>query len=108
MSMTLLPIHLAAGAISIASGFVALYALKGGTLHRKSGMIFVYAMLIMEGSGAVLAALKAQRLNLMHGLVALYFVTTALLTVRRRAIEFRWVDASAIRVALVVGLYEIK
>jgi uncharacterized membrane protein len=33
-------LHIITGAMAIASGFVALYALKGGTLHRKSGTIF--------------------------------------------------------------------
>jgi uncharacterized membrane protein len=47
--------HVIAGAIAIASGFVALYTLKGGTLHRKSGTIFLYAMLVMSLSGAVAA-----------------------------------------------------
>jgi len=32
--MTLLPIHIIAGVTALASGAVALYALKGATLHR--------------------------------------------------------------------------
>jgi uncharacterized membrane protein len=106
--MTLLPIHIIAGAVAIATGFVSLYALKGAALHRKSGMIFVYAMLVMAVSGAVMAALKAQRLNLVQGVVALYLVTTALLTVRPRVLEFRWIGPGLMLVALAAGLYEVK
>lgn len=50
--MTLLPVHITAGLTAIVAGFVALSALKGGTLHRKGGIIFVYAMMIMSASGA--------------------------------------------------------
>ena len=53
--MTLLPIHVVGGVIAIATGFVALYVVKGGSLHRSSGTIFVYAMLVMSLTGAVAA-----------------------------------------------------
>ena len=43
----LLPIHIAAGALAIVLGAVALSVKKGGTIHRRSGLMFVYAMLIM-------------------------------------------------------------
>ena len=46
--MSLLPIHTVAGLIAIVAGFVAVFALKGMKLHRKSGMIFVYAMVILS------------------------------------------------------------
>ena len=35
--MSLLVLHVIGGAIAIASGLVALFALKGAQLHRKSG-----------------------------------------------------------------------
>ena len=42
--MTLLPIHIIAGAIGLVAGAVALSAVKGATLHRKSGLLFVAAI----------------------------------------------------------------
>ena len=44
--MTLL-VHILAGGLALVFGYVALYAAKGATLHRKSGMLSVYAMLTM-------------------------------------------------------------
>ena len=75
--MTLLPIHIIGGAIGIVSGFVALYAVKGATLHRKSGMIFVYAMLVMSVSAAVMAALKPNWANTLQGMLTCYFLGQA-------------------------------
>ncbi|OGT84790.1 MAG: hypothetical protein A3H91_08080 [Gammaproteobacteria bacterium RIFCSPLOWO2_02_FULL_61_13] len=100
--------HIIAGLLSLGAGGLAFYALKGGTLHRKSGMIFVYAMLVMAGSGAVLAILKAEKLNAVMGVLTIYLVTTALLTVRRRARVINWIDLGAMLVAVLVGGYEIN
>ena len=42
-----LPAHIIAGGLAMVVGAVALVASRGATLHRKSGLLFVYAMLIM-------------------------------------------------------------
>ena len=51
----LLPIHVAAGVLALVFGCIALFAAKGATWHRRSGTFFVYAMLGMSASGAVMA-----------------------------------------------------
>ena len=103
--MRLVPVHIVGGAIGIASGFIALYALKGATLHRKSGMIFVYAMLVLSISGAVMAAGRAwAAVNIPAGLLTAYLVVTALTTVRPLAAGARWLDLGAMLMALALGL----
>jgi hypothetical protein len=100
------PLHIAAGLLGLVSGVVALYALKGGRLHRKSGMVFVYALLFMSASGALMAAFKRPlvAVNVVAGVLTFYMVVTALLTVRRPAARFQWIDPAAALVALAVGL----
>ena len=56
-SMILL-VHILAGGLGLVAGAVALSAAKGARLHRKSGILFVYAMITMSLSGAVIAALR--------------------------------------------------
>jgi uncharacterized membrane protein len=102
--MTLLPMHVVAGSVAIVSGFVALYALKGATLHRKSGLVFVYAMMIMSSSGALMAMLNLNRGNVMGGGLTLYLVVTALLTTRRRVTGAEWMDRAALLLGLAVGI----
>src|SRR3982750_1576274 len=104
--MTLLPVHVTAGAIAIVAGFIAIFALKGARLHRNSGMIFVSAMVILSLTGAIIAALKGGRISAAQGVLTFYLVTTSLLTVRHRIGQFRWTDLGAMLVALMVGLYE--
>ena len=106
--MTLLPIHIIAGLIAIAAGYVSVFALKGAKLHRKSGMVFVYSMLVLAATGAVMAALKNQPANVIGGSLAFYLVSTGLLTVQRRDQDFHWIDATATLVGIAVGVLSIK
>ena len=99
----LLPIHIAAGGLAIVLGAVALSAKKGGTLHRRSGMLFVYAMLVMGFSAALLGFLKSPTDgNVFTGLLTAYFVGTALTTVRPVSPWTRKINGVALTV--VVGL----
>ena len=50
----LLPIHIAAGGLAIVLGAVALLVKKGGTIHRCSGLVFVYAMFVLGITAAIL------------------------------------------------------
>ena len=83
-------IHIVGGLIGLTSGAVALSVPKGSRLHRKSGIIFVYAMVVLSTSGAVMAALTPERISVIAGMLTFYLVITALLTVRRPPQEFDW------------------
>jgi hypothetical protein len=75
----LLPIHIAAGGLALVLGAAALCARKGGTLHR--GMI--------------------------GGLMAVYFVGTALTTVRPVSPWTRRINAAALTVVVALALLSI-
>jgi uncharacterized membrane protein len=51
-------VHIVAGILTVVFGYLALYAPKGARLHRKSGMLFVYAMLTTAVFGATIAAAR--------------------------------------------------
>ena len=77
-------LHIAAGLAGIGSGFVALFVLKGGRLHRRAGTIFVASMMVTTGSAAIIAAfLRPNPGNVVAGLLTFYLVSTAFLAVRR-------------------------
>ena len=102
--MTLLPVHVLGGLVAIGAGFVALAALKGGLRHRRSGMVFVYAMLTMSATGAAIALLKSNGWGTaMGGFLAFYLVTTGLLT-GRRVPGFQWTDLAALLMAATLGV----
>lgn len=107
-TMTLIPFHVAAGTMAILTGFVALYAAKGATLHRRSGLLFVFAMLVMSLSGAVIAIGRVGTLtNIAAGLVTAYLVTTAVVTVRPRTAQSGRLERAAMVAAFAFGATSI-
>lgn len=103
-------VHITTGALGLLSGFVALYATKGAPLHRRSGILFVYAMLVVAILGMVIAAGRgvAPAINVPAGLLTSYLAITALTTVRPPAAGSRWLDMGAMMVALAVGLVSLS
>jgi hypothetical protein len=103
--MTLL-VHILAGGLGLVLGAIALSATKGGTLHRKSGILFVYAMLAMSMTGMTMATLRgiAPAVNIPAALLTGYLVVTALTTLRPRSARSRWLDLAGMLVAFGVGL----
>ena len=104
MRSTLLPVHITAGAVGIIAGFLALYAVKGASLHRKSGMVFVYAMITMTMTGGVIAAVASSDGVAIGAVLTAYFVITSLATVRPIDGWSRRVDVGLMVVALAIGV----
>lgn len=102
----IVPVHIVAGGLALLFGYVALYAAKGAVLHRKSGMLFVVAMVTMSLSGALMETLSTWTvsINVVAGLVTFYFVTTGLLTVRRHPAGVGWIDGAAVLFVLTVSV----
>ncbi|MDQ2670765.1 MAG: hypothetical protein M3Y31_09050 [Gemmatimonadota bacterium] len=104
----ILVLHIVAGSLGIVSGFVALYAGKGQRVHRRSGLLFAGAMVVLGVSGAVIAALAGGIVSIVAGLLTTYLVITALTTVRPRSVVLRRVDAGALVVALVLAVVSVS
>jgi uncharacterized membrane protein len=81
----LVVIHVAAGAVGLASGAAAMIARKGGRLHRSAGQVFFGSMLVMGGLGAAIAATKPDRITTLAGTLTVYLVATGWMTARRPA-----------------------
>jgi uncharacterized membrane protein len=108
MQIPVLAVHIVAGSLAIIFGFVALYAAKGAALHRRVGMLFVYAMLTMATVGGAMAIIwdKAPTLNAPMALFVMYLVLTSLMTVRPPVEGSQRIDIVMLLVALgVTSLY---
>ena len=100
----LLPIHIAAGGLAIILGAVALSVKKGGNIHRRSGLLFVYAMLVMAVSASILSLLEGRDAgNLFAGVLTAYLVGTALTTVRPVSSWTRRINAVALTAAVALA-----
>ena len=102
--MPFVAVHVLAGTIAIAAGFLALYSVKGLKLHRASGMVFVCVMLVMALSGTVMAfGHPGTALNVPAGLVTAYLVITGLATVRPPSARSRHIERAAMMAAFAIG-----
>ena len=100
----LLPIHIAAGGLALILGAVALVVKKGGPIHRRIGLLFVYAMLVMGITAATLGIRTASYGNVVAGVMTAYFVGTALTTVRAPSRWTRRINAATLVTAIALAL----
>lgn len=50
--------HIAAGFAALASGPFAMFSRKGGRLHRRAGLVYVWAMVVVAATAAALAVFR--------------------------------------------------
>jgi hypothetical protein len=83
-----------------------LFVVKGGSVHRKSGRLFLYVMLIMVTAGLLIAVLRgvAPALNIPAALLTGYLVGTAFVTVRKSLARSKAIHLVAMLLSMVVGL----
>jgi hypothetical protein len=105
MRVTLL-IHVLAGALGLISGYIALAVSKGAPLHRKTGMFFVYVMVTMSVTGALIAAGQgvAPAINIPTALLTFYLVITGMTSVGRPAWWSSRFDTAAMMYAFALGV----
>lgn len=80
-------IHAAFGGIAFIAGFISMIAKKGLNLHRKSGLVFFYSMVISAISAMLIAVLPNHESPFLFavGVFSLYFVL-----VGKRALRFKF------------------
>lgn len=96
----LLPIHIAAGAVVLLSGAAALSVRKGSPRHAQAGTWFFLSMLVMAGTGSIIALSMPERGTATVGILSCYLVATSWMAATRRD----GVAGRAERVALLAAL----
>jgi len=74
--------HFGAGLLGLVTGAIALSVAKGGPLHKKSGLVFTYAMIAAGFLAAVIAAYENKAAMIIGGLFVVYLTFTAMTTVK--------------------------
>jgi len=74
--------HFGAGLIALVSGTIALAVAKGGRLHKKSGIVFTFAMIAAGALAAVIAAYEGKTSMIFGGMFVVYLIFTAMTTVK--------------------------
>ena len=78
--------HAALGGIALITGFISMVAKKGKTIHKKSGLLFFYSMMLSGIIALVVAVLPKHESPFLFavGVFSLYFVLTG-----KRALHFK-------------------
>ena len=98
-------VHIVMGLLALLAGFVALFSRKGSHIHRRSGLLFVSAMIAMLGTGAVLSFFVVDKPeNGIGALFTIYLVVTSLLTVRQPVEKVRGITLALAWLAFGLGL----
>jgi hypothetical protein len=84
VNVPMIVLHIVGGGTALLAGAAALSTRKGGRLHARAGTIFFGAMLLLAGSGALMAGLIGERGTMTVGIMTLYLVATSWVTARRR------------------------
>jgi hypothetical protein len=103
----LLPIHIAAGGLAMVLGAVALSVKKGGPIHRRVGLLFVYAMVVMGVSAGILGIRSGATGNVFAAVMTVYFVTTAVTTVRPESWRTRALTVAAMLAAAMLAIFDV-
>lgn len=109
MGMTLV-VHIVAGSLGLLFGYVALIAAKGGKLHRRIGLLFVFVMVTMAITGLTIAVTRdvAPKINVPIALLTGYLVLTGLTTMRPCFAGSDWVASGGMLVAIGVSVANLS
>lgn len=77
-----LAVHFAAGLVAIVTGTIALAVAKGGRLHKQSGLVFTWAMVVLGLTAAGIGTYENRPGQVFGGLLAAYLVFSAMTTVK--------------------------
>src|SRR5688572_24076248 len=80
----LIPIHIAAGTVVLLSGAAALSLRKGARRHAQAGTWFFLSMLVMAGTGSIIALAMPERGTATVGILCCYLVATSWMAATRR------------------------
>jgi uncharacterized membrane protein len=81
--------HLAVGSAALATGAIAFSVAKGSRLHVLFGIVFAVSMILLAGTGVIIAVLKTKPLPAFNGIFTIYLIGTAWATARQQKRD-RW------------------
>jgi len=101
----LVPLHIVAGSVALASGALAAALRKGSPGHVTAGRVFTIAMLVMSGSGALVAWFAPAAASVVAGLLTFYLVLTGWVTLRTGANTAGAFEVIAAAAAFAIAVY---
>lgn len=100
--------HIVAGGLALLAGPIAMFNQDGGKLHRKSGIIYFYSMMVIFVSSIILSIVRENWFLFMVGIFSCYLVLTGYralkLKMLHRGQKAEKIDWSILIISLLAGL----
>lgn len=92
----ILYLHIVVGTISLISGLIAIFSLKGKKWHRKSGKIYTYAMTAVFITGIIVAGFRYNRFLFLIAFLSYYSVFCGVRSLKLKKLHLKqnpkWLD----------------
>lgn len=94
--------HFSAGLVALVAGTIALAVAKGGRLHKKSGIVFTVAMIVVGLLASVIYMYEGK--SFIGGIFVVYLIWTATTTVRKLPGSGRKLDIGLMILAFTMAI----
>lgn len=103
----LLYAHIFAGGTALLSGLVAIVTTKGNKVHRRAGVVYFYAMLLVALSAFIISVAKSNMFLLAISIFSFYLTWFGYRAIKNRQAKFVWYDWAVVVFSATTALYMI-
>jgi len=97
-------LHIVAGSVALICGSLSMIARKGKSVHKKSGIIFFCAMVIVAASAIFLSVVKQSWFLFCVGIFVFYQTYSGLRAIRNKDLRHNFLDVLIILMAFANGI----
>lgn len=85
-------LHFGVGSFAVIAGFLALFVIKGSSIHKISGKIFTISMVVLCLSGFYMSWARDLQFTFLLSAFSIYLAVTGWLSIRKKSVEFTMSD----------------
>lgn len=101
----MLYLHIAAGATALLSGLVPFFSPKGNKLHKRSGKVFFWAMILISFTALIISVYKSNSFLLAIAVFSFYMNYTGIRVLKYKQGAFRWFDWIPLAISALAVVY---
>lgn len=100
--------HVISGSLALITGFLSLATDKGGRVHRTSGKIFFFSMIVVAASAFVISVVKNISFLLAISVFSFYMNYTGYRALKNREVKYKWFDWLVVGLSVVTAFYMLS
>jgi hypothetical protein len=107
INLVLLILHISGGYFALGSGFLSMASKHGQRVHRISGSLFFYSMLVVGFTALALSLIKQNTFLLHIGIFVLYQNYSGRKALLVKSLRADWLDYAIVFIAFINGLFMV-